>query len=111
MVLLYPRNISHHDFSHHPVIQGFRPPTLNTTSEPLTANFLEETNHPEDATAVSITFIVLTTVVYAIFIASRYFYAKRNFWELWILYPFSYLCCVVLCVLCFCKLQTHVPLI
>ena len=82
MFLLYSRNIGHHDFNRHPVVQGFRlVPTFNTTSEPLRAN-LEETNYPEDATAVSITFIVLTTVVYALFIASRYCYAKRNFWEL-----------------------------
>jgi len=51
----------------------------------------------------AIAFMVLTTIIYALFVTSRLFCAERNGWEFWILYPVSYLTCMTLCVTCICK--------
>ncbi|KAJ3579325.1 hypothetical protein NPX13_g1240 [Xylaria arbuscula] len=48
----------------------------------------------------SIAFIVLTTVIYILFLVSRIFCAQRNGWETWVLYPISYLFQLLLGILC-----------
>ncbi|KAI0970238.1 hypothetical protein F4678DRAFT_134042 [Xylaria arbuscula] len=48
----------------------------------------------------AIALLVVNTVVYALFIISRASCAERNTWEIWVLYPFSYLTTIVLCIIC-----------
>lgn len=51
-------------------------------------------------TATSIAFIVLVTVVYGLFVASRVFFVKRNGWEIWTLYPLGYLASLGMGIIC-----------
>jgi len=67
-----------------------------------TASFpaeLLETNSPERLTAAAIACTVVTTLVYVLFNISRYFCADRNGWEVWTLYPLSYVFILTLCIL------------
>ncbi|KAL1845921.1 hypothetical protein Daus18300_014412 [Diaporthe australafricana] len=45
-------------------------------------------------------FIVLITVVYGLFVVSRLFFAERNGWEIWTIYPIAYIFCLTLCITC-----------
>ncbi|KKY32331.1 putative integral membrane protein [Diaporthe ampelina] len=45
-------------------------------------------------------FIVLITVVYGLFVVSRFFFAERNGWEIWTIYPITYVFCLTLCITC-----------
>ncbi|KAI2780946.1 hypothetical protein F4815DRAFT_499014 [Daldinia loculata] len=49
----------------------------------------------------NIALTVLITVVYGLFNISRVFFAKYNGWEIWTLYPLSYVSCIGLCILYF----------
>lgn len=51
----------------------------------------------------NIALTVLITVVYGLFNISRVFFAKYNGWEIWTLYPLSYVSCIGLCILYFCE--------
>lgn len=51
----------------------------------------------------SIVVILVITIVYAMFLASRFFFAECNHWEIWVLYPLSYLVCLGLCITGVCK--------
>lgn len=51
-------------------------------------------------------FIVLITVVYGLFVVSRLFFTEQNGWEIWTIYPISYLFSLTLCITCICK-QLH----
>ncbi|KAJ4404936.1 hypothetical protein N0V82_010406 [Gnomoniopsis sp. IMI 355080] len=46
------------------------------------------------------TFIVLITLVYGLFVVSRLFCTERNGWEIWTIYPVSYVFCLTLCISC-----------
>lgn len=46
----------------------------------------------------SVAVIVVITIVYAMFLISRLFCAEHNHWEFRVLYPFSYLLCLGLCI-------------
>ncbi|KAI1170394.1 hypothetical protein F4777DRAFT_569313 [Nemania sp. FL0916] len=63
----------------------------------LSPDFLAIDIHQKLLSA-SIALLVVITVVYALFVISRTFCAERNEWEVWVLYPFSYLTNVALCI-------------
>ncbi|KAI1654854.1 hypothetical protein F4813DRAFT_197837 [Daldinia decipiens] len=44
---------------------------------------------------------VIVTVIYILFVISRLFFARYNGWEVWTLYPLSYVSCIGLCILYF----------
>jgi len=67
---------------------------------PPSPEYLAETSKPESALVVGILFLVLITLIYIAFVVSRVFFAKRNGWELWAVYPLSYLSCLCLCIFC-----------
>jgi len=68
--------------------------------KPPSPEYLAETNQPESALVVGILFLILISLVYMAFVVSRVFFAKRNGWGLWAVYPLSYLSCVCLCIFC-----------
>ncbi|KAI1806923.1 hypothetical protein F4811DRAFT_84836 [Daldinia bambusicola] len=79
--------------------------TLTFTPEELSSlsqEYLAEDHHGV-LLDTNIVFTVLVTVTYILFNISRGFYAGRNGWEIWTLYPFSYICCLGICILTFCK--------
>ncbi|KAI3397649.1 hypothetical protein diail_10520 [Diaporthe ilicicola] len=45
-------------------------------------------------------FIVLITVVYGLFVVSRWFFTERNGWEIWTIYPIACVFCLTLCITC-----------
>ncbi|KAI1472490.1 uncharacterized protein F4812DRAFT_15076 [Daldinia caldariorum] len=63
----------------------------------LSQEYLAEDHH-EVLQNTNITFTVLVTVTYILFNVSRGFYAGRNGWEVWTLYPFSFICCLGICI-------------
>lgn len=65
----------------------------------LSPEYLAE-NHGYRLTNTSIAFIVLTTVIYGLFIISRMFFVRRNGWEIWSLYPLGYLSSLALAIKC-----------
>ena len=71
--------------------------------------FLAESNHPERMVYCGITVSVIITLVYVMFITSRSFFAERNGWEVWAVFPLSYLVCLATCVLTIRKLTPPSP--
>ncbi|KAI1733377.1 hypothetical protein F4680DRAFT_441909 [Xylaria scruposa] len=65
----------------------------------LSPEYLAEDNNSRALLATSIAFIVVSTVIYTLFVISRVFYANRNGWETWTLYPLSYICNMGLCTI------------
>ncbi|RYP41691.1 hypothetical protein DL767_000896 [Monosporascus sp. MG133] len=57
----------------------------------LPPEYFAENNDSQKLMNISVTFIVISTVVYALFLLSRTLYSSRNGWETWALYPLSYL--------------------
>jgi len=68
--------------------------------------YLAEINNPDICTHTAYAFMVIMTVVYAFFMASRYFYTEKNGWEIWCLYPLSYIVNLVLCVVGICEYRS-----
>ncbi|KAK4183165.1 hypothetical protein QBC35DRAFT_508565 [Podospora australis] len=66
----------------------------------LPPEYMNEVNNPERLSNSGIAFLVLITVIYILFNISRYFHAERNHWEVWVLYPLSYVLSVGMCILC-----------
>ncbi|KAI1108349.1 hypothetical protein F5Y14DRAFT_92894 [Nemania sp. NC0429] len=72
-------------------------PQQSISSVPL-GNLEEEMGHKLLNTAI--TFTILITVVFFLFLWSRLLHSERNTWEIWVLYPASYLACLALCISC-----------
>ncbi|KAI8966499.1 hypothetical protein F5Y11DRAFT_365257 [Daldinia sp. FL1419] len=64
----------------------------------LSPEYLAEDNHTITLNA-AIVLIVLLTVIYALFNTSRWFFAERNGWEVWTLYPLSYISCLTMAIM------------
>lgn len=65
----------------------------------LSPEYLAEENNTQPLIGTCIAFIVIPTVVYAMFLVSRIFCASRNGWEVWALYPLSYLLTIASCII------------
>ncbi|RYO85436.1 hypothetical protein DL764_009172 [Monosporascus ibericus] len=65
----------------------------------LPPEYLAENNNSQKLMDISVAFMVISTVVYALFLLSRTLYSSRNGWETWVLYPLSYLLTMGACVI------------
>jgi hypothetical protein len=53
-------------------------------------------------TNTSIAFIILLSVIYALYIISQMFFVERTSWTMWTLYPLGYLFSLSLAIICIC---------
>ncbi|RYP24957.1 hypothetical protein DL765_000185 [Monosporascus sp. GIB2] len=65
----------------------------------LPPEYLAENNNSQKLMDISVSFIVIPSIIYALFLLSRTLYADRNGWETWVLYPLSYLLTMGACVI------------
>ncbi|KAI1483326.1 hypothetical protein F4774DRAFT_426506 [Daldinia eschscholtzii] len=72
----------------------------------LSPEYLAEDRH-DILLKSNIAFTVWITVTYILFNISRWFYAGCNGWEIWALYPFSYISCLGICILTFWGVGRH----
>uniref|UniRef100_A0A8H7N2Y7 Rhodopsin domain-containing protein n=2 Tax=Bionectria ochroleuca TaxID=29856 RepID=A0A8H7N2Y7_BIOOC len=76
--------------------------TITITKETLMAlppeYMAHDTSHRLQHTGIAL--MVIVNCFYILFNASRIFFAERNGWEIWTVYPMSYCCCLSLAILC-----------